>query len=214
MFSIDLLKGKGLPEKVDLKKSTLKALPILIPVLAVTLFASTYQRDKTLLQDQQRTLSTNQRQLQLHREDISEYNKMNVKIKGMEKCLDDISKAMSYRVQVSEVFVELVQALPENIFVYEMELDRSAAQEKIQQPDSDEVKQQLVIRRKLDLVLCGYDADKSDAAVQEYVNALKQSPLLTEVFAEIKPPARQQGEVDGRAAIYYEIECILREQGL
>jgi hypothetical protein len=132
----------------------------------------------------------------------------------MEKCLDDISKAMSYRVQVSEVFVELVQTLPENIFVYEMELDRSAAQEKIQQPDSDEVKQQLVIRRKLDLVLCGYDADKSDAAVQEYVNALKQSPLLTEVFAEIKPPARQQGEVDGRAAIYYEIECILREQGL
>jgi hypothetical protein len=214
MFSIDLLKGKGLPEKVDLKKSTLKALPILIPVLAVTLFASTYQRDKALLQDQQRTLSTNQRQLQLHREDISEYNKMNVKIKGMEKCLDDISKAMSYRVQVSEVFVELVQTLPENIFVYEMELDRSAAQEKIQQPDSDEVKQQLVIRRKLDLVLCGYDADKSDAAVQEYVNALKQSPLLTEVFAEIKPPARQQGEVDGRAAIYYEIECILREQGL
>jgi hypothetical protein len=214
MFSIDLLKGKGLPEKVDLKKSTLKALPILIPVLAVTLFASTYQRDKTLLQDQQRTLSTNQRQLELHREDISEYNKMNVKIKDMEKCLDDISKAMSYRVQVSEVFVELVQTLPENIFVYEMELDRSAAQEKIQQPDSDEVKQQLVIRRKLDLVLCGYDADKSDAAVQEYVNALKQSPLLTEVFAEIKPPARQQGEVDGRAAIYYEIECILREQGL
>jgi hypothetical protein len=214
MFSIDLLKGKGLPEKVDLKKSTLKALPILIPVLAVTLFASTYQRDRALLQDQQQVLSINQQQLQLHREDISEYNKMNVKIKGMEKCLDDISKAMSYRVQVSEVFVELVQTLPENIFVYEMELDRSAAQEKIQQPDSDEVKQQLVIRRKLDLVLCGYDADKSDAAVQEYVNALKQSPLLTEVFAEIKPPARQQGEVDGRAAIYYEIECILREQGL
>ena len=35
---------------------------------------------------------------------------------------------------------------------------------------------------------------------------------MTEVFTEMKPSARQQGEVDGRAAIYYEIECVLREQ--
>lgn len=213
MFSIDLLKGKGLPEKVDLKKSTLKALPILIPLLAVTLFASAYQRDRALLQHQQETLTNNRQQLELHTNDVIAFNKMNRTIKGMEKCLHDISKAMHYRVQVSAVFVELVQTLPESIFVYEMNLDRKAAREKKQLPDSGEVKQQLVVRRKLNLVLCGYDADQSDAAVQEYVSALKLSPLLTDLFTEIKPPARQQGEVDGRAAIYYEIECILREQG-
>jgi hypothetical protein len=193
MFSIDLLKGKGLPEKA--------------------LFASAYQRDRALLQHQHETLTSNRQQLELHTNDVIEFNKINRTIKGMEKCLHDISKAMNYRVQVSEVFVELVQTLPESIFVYEMNLERKAAREKKQLPDSGEVKQQLVVRRKLDLVLCGYDADQSDAAVQEYVSALKLSPLLKDLFTEIKPPARQQGEVDGRAAIYYEIECILREQG-
>ncbi len=212
MFSIDLLKGKGLPETIDLKRSILKALPILIPALAVTLFASAYQHDKASLRDQRQILSSNQQQLALHTEDIAEYNKIDLKIKGMQKCLNDISKAMTYRVQVSEVFVELSQALPENIFVYEINLDRKSVQEKIQNPDSGEVTQRLVVRRKLNLVLCGYDADRSDAAVQEYVNALKQSLLLAEIFTEIKPSARQQGEVDGRPAIYYEIECILREQ--
>ncbi len=108
MFSIDLLKGKGLPEKVDLKKSTLKALPILIPLLAVTLFASAYQRDRALLQHQHETLTSNRQQLELHTNDVIEFNTMNRTIKGMEKCLHDISKAMHYRVQVSEVFVELV----------------------------------------------------------------------------------------------------------
>ena len=213
MFSIDLLKGKGLPEKTDLKRSILKALPILIPVLAVTLFASAYQHNGASLRTQQQRLLSNQQQLSLYTEDVADYNKMNLKIKGMKKCLNDISKAMAYRVQVSEVFVELVQALPESIFVYEMKLDRNAAQKKIQQPDSGEVTQRLVVRRKLNLVLCGYDAERSDAAVQEYVNTLKQSPLLTEIFTEIKPSARQQGEVDARSAIYYEIDCVLREQG-
>ncbi|MHC5017696.1 MAG: hypothetical protein ACYTFP_03765 [Planctomycetota bacterium] len=177
------------------------------------LFASAYQRDRALLQHQHETLTSNRQQLELHTNDVIEFNKINRTIKGMEKCLHDISKAMNYRVQVSEVFVELVQTLPESIFVYEMNLERKAAREKKQLPDSGEVKQQLVVRRKLDLVLCGYDADQSDAAVQEYVSALKLSPLLKDLFTEIKPPARQQGEVDGRAAIYYEIECILREQG-
>ena len=212
MFSIDLLKGKGLPEKIDLKRSVLKALPILIPALAVMVFASTYQRDRAVLQTQQQALSSNQQQLEEFAKDIAEYNKVDTRIKGMKKCLKDISKAMSYRLQVSQVFVELVQSLPENIFVYEMKMDRNSVQEKVQQPGSGEVKQRLVIRRKLKLVLCGYDGDQGDAAVQEYINTLKESALLSEIFTEMKPSARQQGEVDGRPAIYYEIECVLREQ--
>ena len=212
MFSIDLLKGKGLPEKTDLKRSALKALPILIPVLAVMVFASMYQHDRASLRDQQQVLKSNQQRLWLYTEDIAEYNKIRSKIKGMQQCLNDISKAMAYRIQISEVFVELVQALPENIFVYEMKMDRNSAQEKVQQADSGQVKQRLVVRRKLELVLCGYDEDQGDAAVQQYLATLKQSPLLTDVFTEMKPSARQQGEVDGRPAIYYEIECVLREQ--
>ena len=212
MFSIDLLKGKGLPETTSPKRLALRALPILIPVLAVTVLASAYQHDRASLQRQQQVLKSNQQQIGLYTDDIAEHNMMNSKIIGMKKCLNDISKAMAYRVQVSEVFVELVQALPENIFVYEMKMDRTSVQKKIQQPGSGEVKQQLVVYRKLNLVLCGYDGDQGDEAVQEYINTLKQSPLLTKVFTGIKPSARQQGEVDDRAAIYYEIECVLPEQ--
>jgi hypothetical protein len=64
----------------------------------------------------------------------------------------------------------------------------------------------------LELVLCGFDSEKSDLAVQKYINNLNQSSLLKNIFTEIKPSARQQGEVDGRPAIYYELECALREQ--
>lgn len=213
MFSIDLLKGKGLPEKVDFKRSALKALPILIPVLAVTLFASAYQQDKTQLRHQRQTLESNQKEIERHAEDIAEYNKLNSAIKGMEKCLGDISKSMDYRIQVSGLLVELVQILPESIFIYEMKLDRTAVREKFQLADSDQVIQKLIVRRHLKLVLCGFDPERSDGGVQDYVNALKQSTLLTEIFTEIKPPTRQQGQVDGRDAIYYEIECVLREQG-
>ena len=213
MFSIDLLKGKGLPQTFDVKTSVLKTVLILIPLLAITVFAASYQRDRAMLNNQQQTLKSNQQQIEQYTKDMAEYNRVNTQIKGMEKCLKDISKALSYRIQVSDVLVELVQSLPDSIFIYEIKLDRNAQRIKDQQEDSAEVKQRLVVRRQMQLVVCGYDAEQSDAAVQDYVNKLEQSPLLSETFVEIKPSARQQGEVDGRPAIYYEIDCVLQEQG-
>jgi len=213
MFSIDLLKGKGRPQKLDVKKSVLKAVPILIPLLAMGVFAASYQRDISMLRTQRQSLAGNQRQIAQHTKDVIEYNKIDARIKGLEKCLNDISRALSYRIQVSDLLTELVQTLPESIFIYEMSMSRNAVNEKIQQENSAEVKQRLVVRRQLKLVLCGYDPEKSDVAVQDYVSELEKSPLLTGLFVEMKPSARQQGEVDGRPAIYYEIDCVLREQG-
>jgi hypothetical protein len=213
MFSIDLLKGNGLPQKLNVKKSAMKVVPILIPLLAMGVFAASYQRDKTALQTQRQTLISNQQQIGQYTKDVIEYNKIGTRIKGMEKCLNDISMALSYRIQVSDILMGLVQALPESIFIYEIKMDRNAVYEKSQQDDSAEAKQRLVIRRQLKLTLCGYDAAQSDVAVQDYVNELEKSPLLSKIFLEIKPSARQQGEVDGRPAIYYEIDCVLQEQG-
>ena len=213
MFSIDLLKGKGLPQKLDMKKSVLKAVPILVPLLAMGAFAVSYQRNASMLRVQKQTLASNQQQIGQCTKDIAEYDKIVAQNQGLEKCLKDISRALSYRIQVSDVLVELVRTLPDSIFIYEMKLRRDAVRENIQQENSTAAKQRLVVRRQLKLVLCGYDAETSDAAVQDYVNQLNTSPLLADLFAEIKPSARQQGEVDGRAAIYYEIDCVLREQG-
>jgi hypothetical protein len=213
MFAIDLLKGKALPAKIDLKKSIFKAVPLLIPVLAVSVLAGAYRHDKQRLQTYQQILQQQQQEIEQYAADVAEYNAIQRQVKATDKYLEDISKALSYRVQVSDVLCELVGTLPESIFIYEMEMDRNSSLQKIQQENSAEVKQKLVIKRKLKLVLCGFDAEQTDLAVQKYLHQLQQSPLLSKVFTEIKHSARQQGQIDDKDAIYYEIECTLREQG-
>ena len=212
MFSIDLLKGQRLPQKLDIKKSILKAVPVLIPLLAMGAVAASYQHGRTTLAHHRKAIQSNQQEIDQYRKDVLEYNKIDSRIKDMEKCRKDITKALSFRVQSSDIFVELVQNLPEQIFIYEINMDRNSVKEKIQQEGSAAVKQRLVVRRQMKLVLCGYDANQSDAAVQEYVSKLEQSPLLSDIFVEIKPAARQQGEVDGRPAVFYKINCLLQEQ--
>jgi hypothetical protein len=212
MFAIDLLKGKALPAKIDLKKSLFKAVPLLIPVLAVTVFAAACHHDKKQRHTYQQTLNAHQQQIEAYAADIAEYNAINRQVTATGKYLKDIARALSCRVQVSDVLNELVGALPEDIFVYEMNMDRKSILEKITQEGSGENKQKLVVQRNLKLVLCGFDADKTDPAVQRYLHQLEKSPLLSEVFTQVKHSARQQGQVDKKDAVYYEIECTLREQ--
>lgn len=213
MFSIDLLQGKGLPRKTDLKQGVLRTAGLLIPVLAAAAFAASYQHGRIELHARKDALQAHQQEIEGYSQDVAEYNKVSSDFNGLQKCLKDISTALSYRIQVSDLLVELAGALPESIFLYEMKLDRNTVVEKIQEEGQADVKQRTLVRRKLNLVLCGYDAERSDPAVQDYITRLKQSSLLSNVFTQIKPTARQQGQVDGKEAVYYEIECILKEQG-
>jgi hypothetical protein len=116
-------------------------------------------------------------------------------------------------VSVSDMLQEISELLPENIFVYEINLRRNSLQKQVQLA-ADNVKQCLVVRRTLNLILCGYNADQSDADVQMYINAMTKSSLLSKVFTQIKPSARHNDQVADKDTVFYEIECTLKEQSL
>lgn len=213
MFSIDLLKGKGLPQRTSLKRLVLKVLPFIVPMAAVSVFAVDYQRDSSELSTLRTQIEANQQQIVQHKDDVASYEEITRQINRTTSGLSDISKALNYRIQVSGMMLEMVNLLPDDIFVYEIRLDRNTVQERYTDEASNEQKQRLYVRRKLKLTLCGFAAPGSDEAVQAYVNKLKDSAALADIFTEVKPSARQQGEVDGRSAVYYEIECTLKQQG-
>ena len=94
MFSIDLLKGKALPDKVDLKKSVFKAVPLLIPILAVTVFAAAYHHDKHQVQAYQQTLNRQQQEIEQYAGAVAEYNTIHQQVNETKKYLKDISRAL------------------------------------------------------------------------------------------------------------------------
>lgn len=210
MFAIDLLKGKATPERVNFKKFIFRALLIAIPVASVAGLAAVYQLETVSAQTLQKSMGQKQQELDRYGKNVAEYNTAKLQINQMDRSLSEISKALAYRIQVSDILIELIQELPNTIFIEEIKMDRKSI-EKIERSSSSQ-KRKLAIQRKLDLVLCGLDPATSDRAVQEYLGKLEQSTLLSEVFTEINPSARQQGRIDEQNAIFYEIECVLREQ--
>ena len=212
MFSIDLLKGKGLPHRSSPQCALMKAASFLIPVMAVMAWAASYQHDCTLAAERKADAQENQAVIEAASKDIKTFQQVNSSAADMSRCLADLTAALTYRVQVSDLLVAFVQDLPDEIIIYEMDMDREAVMEKVKNTQNNTMEQHLAVERELKLTLCGFAQENSDQLVQNYVDRLKQSDILSTVFADIKPTAQQRGVVDGQPATYYEIECTLHKQ--
>lgn len=213
MFSIDLLKGKGRPQKDGGKKAVLKAIPFLIPVIAAAAWAMSYQQDGAVIRIQKAAIQNNQAVIDQSGPAVETFRKTNMQINRMKASLDTIFEGLAYRIQVTDVLLEMTKALPDNIFFTEISLDRTETTRKSSQAKNKDDKPRRVIQRKLKLIVCGLDTVDSDRLVSEYVSHLKNSDMLSELFVDVKPAARHQGVIDEKPATYYEIECVLREQG-
>ncbi|MHC5083049.1 MAG: hypothetical protein ACYTET_03820 [Planctomycetota bacterium] len=212
MFSIDLLKGKGLPRQSDLKGTLLKAVPLIIPLIAVAALAASYQQDYVKLKSQQTQLKQNQSQIQLNQPAMKQYSQINRQISDHRKVLKDVAKAMSYRIQVTDLLVEMVGILPVDIVVSEMNFGRQTRTEKVKNEETGQEVKFLVIDRVLTLVLCRANQADGNQAVQEYMEQLNSSERLSEFFDDFRLAARRQGQIDEESVTYYEIECVFHEQ--
>lgn len=212
MFSIDLLQGKGKTSRCGFKTAVLKAVPLLIPLIAIAAWAASYQQDGATIRTQKAEIRKNQVAIDDSGQAVDSFYKVNKQVNQMKTSLEAITEGLSYRVQVTDILLEMTRSLPDGIFFSEIDLDRTESRQKVPQAQGKD-KQRLVVQRKLKLTVCGFDPAESDRLVREYVNHLKTSEALAETFVDVKPAARRQGLVEEKPATYYEIECVLREQG-
>lgn len=212
MFSIDLLKGQGLPEKNSFLRKSLRAAGVLLPLAALAVLTGAWQYDRTQITGYEKTIADNERLASQHSGDVTNYRQTAAYIQSLRKQFEQVNAALCCRIQITDLFSEFVDKLPGEIFIYEIKLDRTATKEKYQAEGMKEARQRTVIRRNMTLVLCDFNSTNGDRLVQDYIAELKESKLTASVFTEIKPAARQQGMVDNREVTYYYIECTLQEQ--
>ena len=212
MFTIDLLKGKGLPQRTSLTQKVSRAAGLLVPLAALVILAGAWRYDNKQLESQIMAMEENEAVAKMNVNQTASYRKAKNHLSDLRKQLSEATEVLYCRVQVTDLFRELTENLPGEIFLYEIKLDRSVNKEKYQPDGAKDIKHSTIINRSLTLVLCDFDTSGGDRLVEEYMAGLRKSALVSSLFKEIKPAARQQGTVGERSATFYYIECVLVEQ--
>jgi Tfp pilus assembly protein PilN len=211
-FTIDLLQGKGLPQRSRPGTIALAAVPFLIPVLASGLLAARWYHHSTLIAAERAVLLQNQQHIDHNTQVLREYETVQQKILEARHNIKNITDALAYEMPASPILLELVQALPPTVFMQKLDLDYQPLRQKVVNPQSNQVTYQRTIQRTLRLTLAGPNQIDTDQAVDNYIQTLRSLPFLSRAAKEIQITSRQETEVDKQIFIFYEIRCPLIDQ--
>jgi hypothetical protein len=212
MFTIDLLKGAGLPKKSRPVVVAMAMIPLLIPLMGTVVLAACWQHNRTLMQTQQKIINDNQIKINASADDLACYTRANAKILTLRQQLEDVDMGLQYRVQISDILRALTESLPDNLVLTRLDMNRMDQQKKETDKATGNVRQTLVIQRKLRVEVGGVLQDQTDVSADEYIQKLRSCENLKGLVESIQIVARNNGSLDGQNCAFYEIECLLKEQ--
>jgi hypothetical protein len=212
MFTIDLLKGKGVPEKTDLRQTAIRTACLLPPLAALALLAGAWRYDHLQQVEQEASISENEQTVSLYAEQVKSFRQASAQVSYLQKQLGKMGRALQCRIPTTDLLRELTEKLPGDIFIHDLRLNRAAKIDKYQAEGSEEIRQRQVIDRTMTMTLCNFNTSGGDRLVQNYADELKKSEQISLFFKTIEVTACQQGKADDRDATFYSIECQLVEQ--
>lgn len=213
MFTIDLLKGNGIPQKVSPTKTALKVVPFLIPAfIAVVMFVQ-YRYNNTVMAMGKANIDKFETKVADLADVTARYEKYIAETAAAKKQMIDVTKALSRHGQWTDVIRTLVEELPKSIAIKQLDLKRSTTKKRTVDPnDKEKMITVSLIKRTLIIVVYGNPSAQTDQAVHEYLNKLNGSKNFSSIIDVIRIASQQEERFDDKNNAVYEIECVLKTQ--
>jgi Tfp pilus assembly protein PilN len=211
MFTIDLLKGQGLPVRTRPKGVAIFVATFTVPALVAILMAGYYVRNEVVISIQRQNIVGIE--MQTHRladalKLKESYEKDKSAVSG---CLIDVAASIRRHIQWSPVLVTLVENLPDSVVLTNLEVNQHSIKRKVAVKGDAEKKVDTSIPvRILKMRVSGNPTYNCDLEVRAFRDRLRASKVLGPALEEINFSSLGHDKLDGRDVVCYDIECVFK----
>ena len=208
MFTIDLLKGKGVP--VQLKPATiaLGSVPFVVPVLVAVVLICLYGATVVRVAGAQSEIASLDEQIFKHLPEAKFAREINAGINYTNKDLNEVAIAIKQFCQFTGVLETLSEELPDSILFKDIKITGVGDKVKIPDPkDSSKKVESHLMKRTMQINVCGIPSRRTDVAVHEYIKRLQKSEALGSLIERIGIVSEEDGKLDNKTVTLYGIEC-------
>jgi len=212
MFTIDLLRGRGIPARSGPEGIAVAVATFAVPIIAAIVMFGLYVSDGIVMSIQKREVANYETHIGTL-SDAVELKKSFEEEKGIiNSCLSEVASSTGRHLQWSSILVTLVKNMPESVVLTGLEVKQHSVKRKV--PAKDDPKKKVDINvpvRSLQMSLGGSSQSDCDRAVRDFRDYLLSSTLLTDELEDIRV-SQGFGMLDGQNAVLYEIDCIFKPQ--
>lgn len=208
MFTIDLLKGQGIPVKSRPENAAIVATIFAVPVIIAIVMFGYYLRTRIVISIQKQRIINYGAKINELSDAVNLKRTFEKEKNIIDNSLAEVKFVIGRHVQWSPILVTLVENIPTSVVLTELEVKQSAVKRKIpQKSDPKKMIDIKVPKRTLQISVSGSPSSDCDKAVKDFRNRLRSSALLEPKLEAIRV-SQGVGTLEKREMISYQIDCI------
>ena len=210
MFTIDLLKGQGIPAKSRPESIAIVAATLAVPVIIAIVMFGLYLRNKITISIQKQEIANYETRIDELSDAVELQKSFENEKNAIGSCLSEVSTFIGRHTQWSPVLATLVKNMPDSVVLTGLEVKQSSVKRKV--PKKNDPKKMINISvpvRTLQINVCGSPQSDCDKAVRDFRERLRSSTLLGPKLENIRVSQRL-GTLESRDVVSYQIECIFK----
>ena len=212
MFTIDLLKGQGIPIKSRPEGVAITLVTIVAPVIIAIAMFSYHLHTKI-------TISVNRREITNYEAKISELSDVVEQQTSFEQektvingALSEVKSTIGKHIQWSPILVTLVENMPDSVVLTRLQTKLRSVRKRVPKPDSPGQMVDIVIPvMVLQMSVSATPNSNSDKAIRDFRDHLRFSDSLGPKLEDIRI-SQEFDTLGERNTVTYDIDCIFKSE--
>lgn len=212
MFTVDLLKGKGIPVKKGPEGIIIAAAALTPPLIIAIVMLGFYLHTRIITSIQKNKIVTFENKIRELSDATRFQNTIEEKKNVIDSCLSEVASSVGRYKQWSTILIALVENMPDSMVLTQLQATHSSVKRKVPKKDEPEMTVEISVPiRTLQMKVSGAPNLNYDSAVRDFKNRLSSSSLLAPMLEDIRV---SQGidSLQGEDVVSYEIDCIFKPQ--
>ena len=210
MFTIDLLKGRGVPIRSRPGGIAIVAVAVVVPVIISMLISGFYLKNRIIM-------SINRQQTKKWEDEIEKLSETEEMLESFDKqkviyseCLSEVKSVLGRHTQWSPVLAILAENIPESVLLTGLEVKQHSIKRKVPKKDDPQKTVDIDVPvRTLRLSVSTAQQLDSDKAVKDFRDSLRFSKYLGPRLDTIRV-SQDSGTLEGQDVVTYEIDCVFK----
>jgi hypothetical protein len=211
MFTIDLLKGQGIPMRVTLQAVAVVAAAALFPVVMGIAVFFYYTNSVVTLSVQQQQLAGYRAKTAKLSDDVAHKEAIEGEISAHRSCLAEVNSLVVTHYQWSPVLGDLVESIPESLVLRTLQVRDRSLRKKIQDPQNPHMTKEISVAAKTLMmnvrVTSGSDSDAVEDLQEKLYSSESLGPMVEKIVV-----SRQTETFEDHSVTSYDIGCLLRSK--
>ena len=210
LFTIDLLKGQGIPIKSRPEGIVVAAAAFVIPAVVAIVMLGWYLSISASISIQKQKISSYEEKISKLSKAVELYNSFEEEKGAVNNCLSEVSSSIKKHTQWSPVLAMLVKNMPDSLVLKELEVKRRSTKKKLPKKDNPQTMVDVSVPvETLHMTVSGNPQNNSDEAVRLFRDRLRSSDLLREKLEDITV-SQEFNTPKSQDAVSYDIDCIFK----